>query len=137
LKADAAGQGLITADTPAITSKPKNDWLANLIFTLPFLFLYWINLAHHTLFFNELNAWAISAASPTLAQLFDQIHYEGHPWLWYFLLWFPSRFTHDPRAMLWIVAPVGTAIYLAIGLLSPFTRIQKALIFLSYFVAFE
>lgn len=121
----------------SVANNPNTKWPADLVFTLPFLAVYWINLAHHTLFFNELNAWGISAASPTLHQLFEQVHYEGHPWLWYFLLWFPSRFTHNPRAMLWIVAPIGTAIYLAIGLLSPFTRIQKTLIFLSYFVAFE
>jgi hypothetical protein len=118
-------------------SNPKSEWLANLVLTLPFLILYWADLAHHTLFFDELNAWAIAAASPTLPKLFHLVHYEGHPWLWYFLLWFPSRFTHDPRAMLWIVAPVGTAIYLLVGMLSPFTRLQKVLLFLSYFVAFE
>jgi hypothetical protein len=126
-----------TAVAGVISSNPNRGWLANLGLTLPFLALYWADLAHHTLFFDELNAWGISAASSTLPRLFYLVHYEGHPWLWYFLLWLPSRFTHDPRAMLWVVAPVGTAIYLIIGLLSPFTQLQKVLIFLSYFVAFE
>ncbi len=113
------------------------DLLANLALTLPFLLLYWADLWHHTLFFDEVNAWAISAASANLKTLFYLVHYEGHPWLWYFLLWLPSRFTHDPRAMLWVVAPFGTAVYLMLGVLSPFTRIQKALLLLGYFVAFE
>jgi hypothetical protein len=126
----------IAGEVPLKASQPSK-WLANLVLTLPFLLLYWADLAHHALFFDELNAWAIAAASPTLPKLFHLVHYEGHPWLWYFLLWFPSRFTHDPRGMLWVVAPVGTAIYLVVGMLSPFTRLQKVLIFMSYFVAFE
>lgn len=111
--------------------------MPNLAFTLPFLLLYWLDLWHHTLFFDEVNAWAISAASANLKTLFYLVHYEGHPWLWYFLLWLPSRFTHDPRAMLWVVAPFGAAVYLVLGVLSPFTRVQKALLLLGYFVAFE
>ena len=137
MKPHAAGEESVTAGAVPLMSNPKSEWLANLVLTLPFLILYWADLAHHTLFFDELNAWAIAAASPTLPKLFHLVHYEGHPWLWYFLLWLPSRFTHDPRAMLWIVAPVGTAIYLVVGMLSPFTRLQKGLVFLSYFVAFE
>lgn len=118
--------------------EPSNKELFyNLLLTLPFLLLYWVDLAHHTLFFDEINAWGISAGSPDLQTLFANVHFEGHPWLWYFLLWLPSRFTYDPRAMLWVVAPVGTAIYLIIGLVSPFTRLQKAFLFLGYFVAFE
>ena len=118
--------------------EPSNKELFyNLLLTLPFLLLYWVDLAHHTLFFDEINAWGISAGSPDLQTLFANVHFEGHPWLWYFLLWLPSRFTYDPRAMLWVVAPVGTAIYLIIGLVCPFTRLQKAFLFLGYFVAFE
>jgi hypothetical protein len=110
---------------------------ADLLFTLPFILLFWFNLAHHELWLDELNAWGISAASPTLKSLFANVHYEGHPWLWYFILWIPSRFTHAAVAMKWVEAIIGTAIYLVIGLLSPFTRLQRVLIFLNYFVAFE
>ncbi|MGI8772288.1 MAG: hypothetical protein ACR2JE_12725 [Acidobacteriaceae bacterium] len=109
----------------------------NLLLTLPFILLFWLNLAHHELWLDELNAWGISAASPTLKALFANVHYEGHPWLWYFILWIPSRLTHAPVAMKWVEAFIGAAIYLVIGLLSPFTRLQKILIFLNYFVAFE
>lgn len=104
---------------------------------LPFLILYWLNIAHHTMFFDEVNAWGISAASPTLAKLFYYVHFEGHPWLWYFILWFPSRLTHDPVAMKWAVAAFGTASILILGLLSPFTLKQRALILGSYFLVWE
>ena len=117
--------------------RDRRSWLGNLALTLPFLFLFWINLAHHDLWLDELNAWGISAASPTLRALFANVHYEGHPWLWYFVLWLPSRFTHAPVAMKWVEALIGTAIYLVVGMLSPFSRLQKALVLLSYFVIFE
>jgi hypothetical protein len=104
---------------------------------LPFLLLFWINIAHHAPFFDELNAWAISAASPTLSKLFYYVHYEGHPWLWYFILWFPSRLTHDPVGMKWVEAALGTAIILIVGLLSPLTLRQRALILCSYFLVWE
>ena len=104
---------------------------------LPFLVLFWVNIAHHTMFFDEVNAWAISAASPTLSKLFYYVHFEGHPWLWYFILWFPSRLTHDPVGMKWVEAALGTGIILILGTLSPFTYKQRALILSSYFLVWE
>lgn len=104
---------------------------------LPFLLLYWFNIAHHTLFFDEVNAWAISAASPDLKTLFHFVHFEGHPWLWYFVLWFPSRLTHDPLAMKWLEAAIGTAILVVVGVRAPLTFWQRALILSSYFLMWE
>ncbi len=118
-------------------SKHRPAWLVNFALTLPFLLLFWINLAHHELWLDELNAWGISAASPTLRSLFANVHYEGHPWLWYFVLWLPARFTHAPAAMKWVEAMIGAAIYLTVGMLSPFSKVQKVLVFLCYFVVFE
>ena len=112
------------------------SWKA-LAVAAPFLILFWINIAHHTMFFDEVNAWAISAASPTLSKLFYYVHYEGHPWLWYFILWFPSRLTHDPVAMKWVEAALGTAIILIVGMFSPFTYKQRALILCGYFLVWE
>jgi hypothetical protein len=112
-------------------------WLPNLLLTLPFVLLLWVNLAHHQLWLDELNAWGLSAASPTLHSLFANVRYEGHPWLWYFLLWIPAQFTHSPVALKWVAALLGAATYLVIGMLSPFSRREKVLLFLSYFVAFE
>jgi|SRR5580698_1745058 hypothetical protein len=117
-------------------TRQEAGWKA-LAVVLPFLILFWINIAHHTLFFDEVNAWAISAASPNLSKLFYYVHYEGHPWLWYFILWFPSRLTHDPVALKWVEAAFGTAIIVVIGTLSPFTYKQRALILSGYFLVWE
>ena len=89
------------------------------------------------MFFDEVNAWAISAASPTLSKLFYYVHFEGHPWLWYFILWFPSRLTHDPVAMKWVEVVFGTVNHPDHRMLSPFTCKQRALILCSYFMVWE
>ena len=78
---------------------------------------------------------ALSSATPkTLLHL---VHFEGHPWLWYFLLWLPSRFTHDPIGMKWVEGVLGTAILAVFGLLSPFTAVQRILLFFGYFFVWE
>jgi hypothetical protein len=118
-------------------ARTSPGWLAELAWTLPFLILYWIDLAHHQFWRDELNAWTIARVSPNLPALLRLVHYEAHPWLWYVLLWVPSRFTDAPAAMKWVEGCIGTAAYLVIGLKSPFTRVEKLLIFLGYFIVFE
>lgn len=125
-----------TAQIDAPVRLRESTW-KTLAVILPFLLLFWLNIAHHTMFFDEVNAWGISAASPDLKTLFHYVHFEGHPWLWYFILWFPSRLTHDPVGMKWVEAALGTAIILVIGTLSPFTYKQRALILSSYFLLWE
>jgi hypothetical protein len=65
------------------------------------------------------------------------VHYEGHPWLWYALLWVVSKFTTLPFGMKVVEAFIGTAIYLLLGVGSPFGRFEKILLFLCYFISFE
>ena len=111
--------------------------LLDLLFTAPFIGLFLVQLAHHKMWRDELNAFGIALASPSLPSLFWHVHYEGHPWLWYALLWVVSRFTPLPMGMKILEAFIGTAIYLLIGVGSPFGRIEKLLLFLSYFISFE
>lgn len=109
----------------------------NLLLTFPFLLFFYVQLVHHALWRDELNAFGIAAGSPSLGSLLSNVRYEGHPWLWYVLLWFISKLTHDPVGMKWLQAAIGTAIYLVLGLLSPFRWWEKLLLFLSYYIAFE
>jgi hypothetical protein len=111
--------------------------LLNLLLTAPFILLFLMQLAHHEMWRDELNAFGIARATPNLASLFQKIHYEGHPWLWYLVLWVVTRLTTSPIGMKLLQAIIGTAIYLLIGLGSPFSRVEKVLIFLCYFISFE
>jgi len=86
---------------------------------------------------DELNALAITWASPTIPSLFWHIHHEGHPWLWYMILWIPSRFTQSVLVLKFVQAIVSTAIILVVALGSPFRLWEKALILAGYFFVFE
>jgi hypothetical protein len=109
----------------------------DLLLALPFLVLLYVQLGHHVLWRDELNALAIAWASPTIPSLFWHIHHEGHPWLWYMILWIPSRFTHSLLVLKVVQGIVSTAIVLFVALRSPFRRWEKALILAGYFLVFE
>ncbi len=109
----------------------------NLAVTLPFLLLFYAELFHHALWRDELNAFGISAGSPTVSALFQNVRYEGHPWLWYLLLWLLAKMTHDPTVLKWLQVVIGTGIYFVLGFLSPFRWWEKVLLFLTYYIAFE
>lgn len=111
--------------------------LVDLLWTLPFLVLFWIQLAHHAMWRDEVNAFGIAASAGTFPHLLSLVRYEGHPWLWYGLLWLVSKVTLDPVGMKVLQAGIGSAIYLMIGVWSPFSRVEKLMLFLSYFVCFE
>ena len=107
------------------------------LLALPFLALLYVQLAHHVMWRDELNALAITWASPTIPSLFWHIHHEGHPWLWYVILWIPSRFTHSVLVLKVIQGIVSTAIILFVAFRSPFRTWEKALVLAGYFFVFE
>jgi hypothetical protein len=109
----------------------------DLLLAVPFLVLLYIQLAHHVLWRDELNALAITWASPTIPSLFWHIHHEGHPWLWYVILWIPSRFTQSLLVLKVVQGIVSTAIILFVALRSPFRMWEKALVLAGYFFVFE
>src|SRR6185437_6312463 len=109
----------------------------DLLLALPFLALLYVQLAHHILWRDELNALAITWASPSISSLFWHIHREGHPWLWYLILWIPSRFTQSVLVLKFVQGIVSTAIILFVALRSPFRRWEKALVLAGYFFVFE
>ena len=118
-------------------AKLRSQRWGHFFFTLPFAIFFLINLYHHQMWRDEMNVWGIARASPTIFQLAHNIHYEGHPGLWYYLVWVPSVFTSHPSAMKWVEAVIGLSIYFIIGLFSPWTRFEKVLVFLSYYIVFE
>jgi hypothetical protein len=109
----------------------------DLLLALPFLVLLYVQLAHHVLWRDELNGLAITWVSPTITSLFWHIHHEGHPWLWYVILWIPSRFTQSVLVLKFVQGIVSTAIILFVALRSPFRRWEKALILAGYLFVFE
>lgn len=127
-------------EAPTRVQPLRHSWgstTRDLLLAAPFLILLYVQLAHHVMWRDELNGLAIEWASPTIPSLFWHIHHEGHPWLWYMILWIPSRFTQSVLVLKFVQGVVSTAIILFVALRSPFRTWEKALVLAGYFFLFE
>ncbi len=95
------------------------------------------NLWHHRMWGDEIQAWLICCASSNPAELIQNLEFEGHPALWYLILWPFSLLTSNPVVLKWVQA---TVVSLGLGLLwlcSPFSRVEKFLLSWSYCLVFN
>ena len=114
----------------------KNTSLSNPILWTAFL-LYVIvlsyTMAHHEFWADELHSWNIAKASTSFSDLIANIQYEGHPPVWYIILWFISKFTHNITC---IQLPQSIIICLVVFIVlffSPFAVSTRILISFGYF----
>jgi len=94
-------------------------------------------LLNHEMWRDEMRAWLHAKDSISLASLYHNIRYDGHPYLWYIVLYIITRFTTQPIAMQichLILATGSGYIFLKY---SSFTRLQKLFFILSYFPLYE
>jgi hypothetical protein len=136
-KATKAGDGVkFHRDPPALP-----PWLrksrVDLLLVLPFLIFFFVQVAHHQMWRDETNPWEFAIHSQTLGALLRYIQYEAHPYIWYLLLWVVSRFTISLVALKCIAAVVGACNYLVLALWSPFSRLERVLLFCGYYISFE
>jgi hypothetical protein len=129
----------ITADPEAALTEnvPAESIRARLLLMLPFLILFYVQLVHHQLWRDEINAWGVVVTSTSLRDLLRNVHYEAHPALWYLLLYPMSKFTHAPWMLKLVEACIGTGIYLALALTSPLRKAEQLLVYCSFYVLFE
>ena len=52
-------------------------------------------MAHHEPWGDEIHSWNIAKGSNSFFDLISNTRYEGHPPVWYIILWTISKFTHD------------------------------------------
>lgn len=94
-------------------------------------------LFRHALWRDEVQAWVIAHVTATPWGLFHNLRYEGHPGLWYLLLWIASRFTTDPAAMQFVQFAIAAGFWYLVYRYAPFSAIEKLLLLLSYFLFWE
>src|SRR5256885_261589 len=68
--------------------------------TVPVVYIVYLavlafTIGHHELWGDELHSWNIAKASNSFTDLIAKSRYEGHPPLWYTIMWTLSRFTHQ------------------------------------------
>src|ERR1043166_8454182 len=91
----------------------------------------------HAMWRDELQIFQLGLACDSLRQLFARLKYEAHGGLWDTLVWLLTRVTADPAWMQVMHAGLAVALWVVIYRWSPFGRIEKVLLLLSYFVFFE
>ena len=79
----------------------------------------------HELWGDEFHSWNIAKASGSMAELFHNIRYEGHPPLWYLILWISSKFTHNPAAMQLVHWLISAGVIYCIIFSFPFSALDK------------
>jgi hypothetical protein len=91
----------------------------------------------HVLWADEIHAWNIALNSHSFAQLIENQAYQGHPVMWYIILFGLKSVLPDPAIMKVfhsLVAIVSVFLFLRH---SPFSRLQKALFVFGYYILFE
>jgi hypothetical protein len=91
----------------------------------------------HEPWLDEWQALQIALQSSTIGALLENLHYEGHPPLWYLIL----RFTAEIVPTFWVLPAVQGAIALTLQALvlarAPFGRLERLLLASSFFILFE
>ena len=86
---------------------------------------------------DELHSWMISKNSTSIVNLFENTKYEGHPILWYLVLYVITRFVENPLSMQIFHLLISSASLFVFLRFSPFTKLQKTLFAFGYFPLFE
>lgn len=92
---------------------------------------------YHEPWGDELHCWNIAKASGSLGELLYNKRYEGHPPVWYIILWATAKFTHDPVYMQVVHLIVAILIVFLLLFKSPLPIFIKILIPFGYFFLFE
>ena len=92
---------------------------------------------HHELWADELHAWNIAKGSHRFLDLLNNTRYEGHPPIWYAILWAISKFTHNLDAVQAVHLSLAVLTVFLLLFYSPFPIVTKMLIPFGYYFLFE
>lgn len=108
-------------------------WLVMLIYILTAGY----TIFHHEPWGDELHSWNIAKASNHFFALIYNTRYEGHPPIWYIVLWTISKFTHNFLYVQWVHLLFAAGVVFLLLFRSPFSLLTKMLIPFGYYFLFE
>ncbi len=91
----------------------------------------------HELWRDELQALMLAQHSTSLADLFANLHYEGHPALWYLILRALAPFGHGPEVLKAVQIAVTLSTIAIVWTRAPFGQWQRLLVLAGYLILFE
>jgi hypothetical protein len=118
------------------TRRHRPLWLQNLLWLL---YALWsgFNTWHHEVWRDEVHSWAIAKASTSWIDVIDRSAFEGHPSLWYFIMYGLQHFSTDINSLQvvhWLLAVAAVGILIRYA---PFPLWQKTLLICGYFFVYE
>lgn len=96
-----------------------------------------IRTLHHPMFRDEFQTYWAAVSSSSVGDLLSNIKYFAHPALLYILVWLVTRVTSDPVAMQIMQIGLAIGVWIMVYVWSPFSRLEKILLLLSYFLFWE
>ena len=94
-------------------------------------------IGHHEMWRDELHCWLVARDSPTPWDVVRNRAYDGHPPLWYLVLWLLEKTTHSPLSMQIAHVAIAAACVWLFASHAPFGRLPRALFPFGYFLAYE
>lgn len=91
----------------------------------------------HEPWVDEAQAWLLARDLNLQSLLFHFLRREGHPPLWYLLLWGPAHLHMPYAVMSWMVAPIALAGIWVLLRYAPFPFYVRALLPFSFFLAYQ
>ncbi len=116
---------------------PARNYLPERLLLLAFILAAGTVSFFHEFWRDELQAWMIVSDSHTLAGLFSHTRYEGHPSLWFLILYGLKQFAPGLMAMKVLHLAMAALTAWLVLRYSPFTRMQRGLLIFGYFFLFE
>jgi hypothetical protein len=110
-----------------------SPWFIIIIFSILGL----IGILNHSMWRDELNPWLIVRDSESFGDLIANIHYEGHPVLWYFSLAILRKIVDNPIIMQIFHLAITVISVTIFCLYSPFNYQQKFLFSFGFFPFYE
>jgi len=111
----------------------KTFWIIFLAYTM----VSGYTMTHHEPWGDEVHSWNIAKGSDSYHQLIGNRRFEGHPPVWYTVLWSISKFTHDISYVQTIQWFIACLVAFLIIFYSPFPTLAKLLFCFGYYFLFE
>jgi hypothetical protein len=96
-----------------------------------------ITLLNHEMWRDELQPWGIVTHSASFQNLLSNIKYEGHPILWFAILWITSKIAPNPFSIQLINYILSLCTIAIVVFKSPFSAREKMLIIFGYYFFYE
>ncbi|HEX5151438.1 MAG TPA: hypothetical protein VFW07_08310 [Parafilimonas sp.] len=123
-----------------ISLPEKRTALSNYLLWIIFIFyilLLSFTINRHELWGDEIHSWNIAKASPNFSDLISNSRYEGHPPVWYVIMWTISKFTHNVACIQFAQLTIATLVVFLVLFFSSFPLITRMLVPFGYFFLFE